>query len=194
LVLQVDNCAKDGKNKYIFAFAAHMVHWNWFNEVEIVSLIQGHTHDFIDGEFVIWSKEEGKFNILSFYEMGKFIERIFKKKKTMFSVIRKIYDWTAYLDPTLTDFLQYSEARIFRFYKNKEYKVVIMYKTNILETNWREFQTEPSSKQFGIQVCTFFQQFPPQPLVPESLKQTVVDNFATFSSLQIYYNSVDQSF
>jgi hypothetical protein len=45
LVLQIDNCAKDGKNKYIFAFAAHMVYWGWFEEVLIVSLIQGHTHD-----------------------------------------------------------------------------------------------------------------------------------------------------
>jgi adenylate cyclase class IV len=61
-------------------------------------------------------------------------------------VIRKIYDWTVYFDSTLTNFSQHSEARIFRFYKNKEDKVVMMYKTNILENNWRGFQTELSSK------------------------------------------------
>jgi hypothetical protein len=104
-----------------------------------------------------------------------------------------MYDWTAYFDSTLTDFSQYSEARIFRFYKNKENKVVMMYKTNILENNWRGFQTKPSSKHYGIQICTFFQQIS-QPLVSESLNQTVVDNFAIFVSLQTYYNSVDQSF
>jgi hypothetical protein len=146
-------------------------------------LIQRYTHNFIDGKFGIWSKEESKFSILSFYESERFISRIFKKKKTSFLVIRKMYDWTAYFDPTLTDFSQHSEARIFRFYKNKEDKVVIMYKTNILENNWREFQTELSSKHYGIQICTFFQQFSPQPLVSESLNQTVVDNFATFASL-----------
>ena len=32
LYLQVDNCAKNGKNSIIFAFAAHLVHWGWFKE------------------------------------------------------------------------------------------------------------------------------------------------------------------
>jgi hypothetical protein len=105
-----------------------------------------------------------------------------------------MYDWTVYFDSTLTDFSQHSEARIFRFYKNKENKVVIMYKTNILENNWRGFQTELSSKHYEIQICTFFQQFSPQLLVPESLNQIVVDNFATSASLQTYYSSTNQSF
>jgi hypothetical protein len=119
-------------------------------------LIQRHTHDFIDGKFGLWSKEESKFSIPSFYEIGRFISRIFKKKKILFSVIRKMYDWTTYFDLTLTDFSQHSEARIFRFYKNEEDKVVIIYKTNMLENNWRGFQTELSSKHYGIQICIFF--------------------------------------
>jgi hypothetical protein len=124
-------------------------------------LIQRYTHNFTDGKFGIWSKKESKFNIPSFYEIGRFISRIFKKKKTSFLVIRKMYDWTVYFDLTLTDFSQHSEARIFRFYKNKEDKVIIMYKTNILENNWRGFQTKPSLKYYGIQICTLFQQFSP---------------------------------
>ena len=55
LILQVDNCAKEGKNKTVFAFASHLVHFGWFKKVKIVSLIQGHTHDLIDQEFSVWS-------------------------------------------------------------------------------------------------------------------------------------------
>ena len=47
-----------GKNKTLYAFGAHLVHWNWFKEVLFVSLIQGHTHDLIDQEFSIWSMEK----------------------------------------------------------------------------------------------------------------------------------------
>ena len=79
LYLQVDNCAKNGRNRIIFAFAAHLVHWGWFKEVNIVALIQGHTHDLIDGEFGTWAKEEEKRCIMSLHNVGNFISFTFKK-------------------------------------------------------------------------------------------------------------------
>src|SRR5688572_5270398 len=77
LVLQVDNCAKEGKNKVMFAFAAHLVHFGWFKKVKIVSLIQGHTHDLIDQLFATWSIAERKQCIQSLCALSDFLARAY---------------------------------------------------------------------------------------------------------------------
>ena len=40
IILQIDNCAREGKNWEVFIFAAHLVYWGWCKEVIVASLIQ----------------------------------------------------------------------------------------------------------------------------------------------------------
>ena len=48
LVINTDNCAKDNKNIYVFAFFAFLVSIEWYKEVEWHSLQPGHSHYLAD--------------------------------------------------------------------------------------------------------------------------------------------------
>ena len=194
LYLQVDNCAKDGKNRIIFAFAAHLVHWGWFKEVNVVSLIQGHTHDLIDGEFGTWAKGEEKRRIMSLHDVGNFISFTFKKPNKYFSVVCKLYDWTTYFDSVLTEISGHTDARWFQFFKNASNEVVMVYKTNTEEVKFRGLNVEGIDRLHGIQLCTEFNQKAPHPIVPEPLKLEVVSGLANSTAFTTYYNTLDSFF
>jgi hypothetical protein len=44
LMLQMDNCWHDNKNKWFFGFFSHLVAFGWFDSVEIFYLRYGHFH------------------------------------------------------------------------------------------------------------------------------------------------------
>ena len=160
----------------------------------IISLIQGHTYDLIDGEFANWKEAECKWNITSFFQMTDFQSKAFKKKIAKFVVLRKLFDWTSYFEDTFTDFSQYSNARLFKFSKNESGKIVMMYKTNPLETEWRGFKAPNSTKEHGIQICKIFKQTPLHMIVPELISQNITKILTIFIPIIKYYNSLDSTF
>lgn len=46
--MQMDNCIRENKNRYVFSFAAMLVELGIVREVIIGFLLVGHTHDSID--------------------------------------------------------------------------------------------------------------------------------------------------
>ena len=55
LHVQLDNCAKDNKCRYVFCFWSLLVAKGIFKEVFVSFLMVGHTHDDIDASFGRWS-------------------------------------------------------------------------------------------------------------------------------------------
>lgn len=51
LYINLDNCVKDNKNNYIFAFVSVLIEKKWFSVIYIAFLPVGHTHDEVDGMF-----------------------------------------------------------------------------------------------------------------------------------------------
>ena len=51
LYIQVDNCARENKNQYLFAYLGLLVDWNVFKKIELNYLPVGHTHEDIDQMF-----------------------------------------------------------------------------------------------------------------------------------------------
>ena len=56
LFLQLDNSAKDNKNRYVMAFCSLLTARRIFKEVTVGFLIVGHTHEDIDAHFSYLSK------------------------------------------------------------------------------------------------------------------------------------------
>ena len=56
LFLQLDNSAKDNKNRYVMAFCSLLTAKRVFKEVTVGFLIVGHTHEHIDAHFSYLSK------------------------------------------------------------------------------------------------------------------------------------------
>jgi hypothetical protein len=57
LLLQMDNCIKDNKNRHLLTFLSLLTIRDVFEEVKLGFLIVGHTHEDIDGCFGYLSKK-----------------------------------------------------------------------------------------------------------------------------------------
>ena len=55
LRVQLNNCAKNNKSRYVFAYWSFFVEKGIFKEVFVSFLLVGHTHDDIDASFGRWS-------------------------------------------------------------------------------------------------------------------------------------------
>ena len=194
LFIQVDNCVKDGKNKTLYAFAAHLVYWNWFKEVQFISLIQGHTHDLIDAEFSKWSLGERKRPIKSLPKLNYFLESSYKKNNCSYSVIRRLYDWTSYFNNVLVDISQFTSYRLFKIFRNDSNNILMMVKKNVLDQNWSGFSLSNSSEQYGITLCTSYLQIPPPLLSPNPLPLEIISPLSTSELITKYYDSEDSAF
>ena len=49
----MDNCARENKNKYVFAFCSYLINSEFFKRIEISFLPVGHTHEDIDQLFSV---------------------------------------------------------------------------------------------------------------------------------------------
>jgi len=194
LIIQVDNCVKDGKNKVLYAFGAHLVHWNWFKEVLFVSLIQGHTHDLIDAEFSTWSLGERKRSILSLPKLDTFIKTSYLTSKASYSIVRKVYDWSTYFSNVLVHFSSFSSYRLFKIYKNNLNKVIMMVKKNVLDSDWSGFSFPDSNEQNEITLCTSYLQTSPSSISPLPISEDITNSLATHNCFKSYYNHEDISF
>ena len=50
--VQLDNCAKDNKSRYVFVYWSLLVAKGIFKEVFVSFLLVGHAHNDIDGEYI----------------------------------------------------------------------------------------------------------------------------------------------
>jgi hypothetical protein len=108
--MQVDNSWKDNKNRYVFAFAAHLVHLKIFMEVTIICLIQGHTHEDVDQMFSNWSEPKTLYRflpniyfsrsklyshwpLLSIPDIPAFVERAYSKDRPSVRNLTCVWDW-----------------------------------------------------------------------------------------------------
>ena len=73
-------------------------------------------------------------------------------------------------------------------------EVVMMYKTNPLETEWRGFKAPNSTKEHRIQICKIFKQTPLHMIVPEPISQNITKIIISFIPIIKYYNSLDSTF
>jgi hypothetical protein len=48
LMLQIDNCWRDNKNKYFLGFLAEIIAEKWFTSIEVYYLRPGHSHEMVD--------------------------------------------------------------------------------------------------------------------------------------------------
>ncbi len=57
LLLQMDNCVKDNKNRHMLEFLSLLLAKKVFEEVQLELLVVGHTHEDIDKSFSYLSKK-----------------------------------------------------------------------------------------------------------------------------------------
>ncbi len=93
LYIQADNCFRENKNRYLFAYAESMVAWKLFDEVEVAFLPKGHTHEDIDQSFSTTSKALAHENAVTLQDMHEVLRKVYNKN-TQVSHIKHIINWS----------------------------------------------------------------------------------------------------
>ena len=105
LRIQADNCSRENKNKYMFAFCACLVALGHFREVQLSFFIVGHTHNDIDLRFNVISNILKRQDILSLKQMLAQVETGVRGRDVAFisvELLENIWNWSGLLRTTYT--------------------------------------------------------------------------------------------
>ena len=79
IFVQMDNCAGDNKNKFVFGYFASLVANGTFDTVVVSFLLVGHTHEDVDQIFSIIAKKLRKHASITLTEFDKLLRKALKK-------------------------------------------------------------------------------------------------------------------
>ena len=96
LYLQMDNCCRENKNKFVFAFCCLLVELKVFKKIKLGFLMVGHTHEDIDQLFSRFPL--GWNPAMTVPELIEHFEESFTPKPTSVTV-NKLFDISAWLTP-----------------------------------------------------------------------------------------------
>ena len=178
LILHMDNCFKENKNMFVFAFCVLLVEKDIFQQVEMHFLPPGHTHDSNDACFVPVAKGEKKFNCFTPEDFDEFAKQCFKNydRKPNLQLIQNIYDWKAWLQPYIRDLSGHSKARSFLFKKNQN-EGVMFCKESALHPDWIGYE---GSTQNGFQFLIDRPGGFPSKLIPKPIPKQFLQNNILF--------------
>ncbi|KAG2370876.1 hypothetical protein C9374_001392 [Naegleria lovaniensis] len=134
LFVQADNCAKEAKNKYSIAFLAMLVHYGWFEEIFISTMIVGHTHADIDQMFSTYAKNLHQKDDRGVVETPQnFIDKIETwycdgSTRPKASFLQRMFDWSTFFDGVVMNFEGISNYHGFRIFQTKEGHVALQVK------------------------------------------------------------------
>ena len=130
LWIQMDNCAKENKNRWFFAFCCLLIHWNWFCCVQLSFLPPGHSHSFVDQMFSTRQKQLQSNNVPSIPALIEFVNHIHGENpmKPTQSFLPKVYNWAGWMGPYLCNLEGHSSPHVFKFEKHSDGKVAMMHK------------------------------------------------------------------
>ena len=120
LFLQLDNSAKDNKNRYIMAFCSLLTARRVFKEVTVGFLIVGHTHEDINAHFSYLSK---LLKMKNTYVLADLMKAFMDSQKTtafILELVQEVADFKKFLQGYQHDgankLIELREMHLFKFY------------------------------------------------------------------------------
>jgi hypothetical protein len=94
--VQMDNAARDNKNRFVFCFWSLFFAKGIFREVYMIFMLVGHTYDYIDALFGRWSMSLKKEIFQTFpLLMKSFMD--FESVPTIFHFIEEVFDFKGFI-------------------------------------------------------------------------------------------------
>ncbi|KXJ07141.1 hypothetical protein AC249_AIPGENE5999 [Exaiptasia diaphana] len=135
LLLQMDNCYRECKNKYIMAFASHLVEIKMFKEVHISYLMVGHAHEDVDQFFSRISVKLRNKDVMTLPELHNTIATSYKPTPESCD-IDVMFDISGWLKPHIIKPLKnHVFPHSFKYYLGENGKAFLLYK------NWADDET-----------------------------------------------------
>lgn len=196
LMLQMDNCWRDNKNKWFFGFMAKLVDMNWFHSVEIYYLSPGHSHAMVDREcfkplgrharalYSYWTPDEFWTNFVS-----RAFRRTLKRLSTLAYVA--VWDWKDWMEPYLRNMRWHSFQRAFLIHK-EDNKVQLRFKASILRADWRGLKNAPEN---GLEILRDIPENEiPTVIAPTPLLDEEFDDLFTLSNMPSHIQTFWETF
>ena len=155
LTVQFDNCARDNKNRWFFAFFGLLIHHGkiyfhlflspfslslgWFSSVEIYYLMPGHSHDMVDRECFAPVGHDFR-KQASFWtpeDFPSFLNKAWQcrhHQPTIESHVA-VCDWKSFLHDHLRVMRYHSHQRAFLMKKEGD-RITFYYKASVLHIHW----------------------------------------------------------
>jgi hypothetical protein len=195
LMLQMDNCWRDNKNKWFFGFLAQLIDMNWFDSVEIYYLSPGHSHAMVDRECF---KALGRHAraIYSYWTPDAFwtgfVVKAFrhtrKKLRTLSNVV--VWNWKEWLEPNLRHMKFHSFQRAFLLQK-EDGLPVLRFKANSLKNNWRGLKSAPEN---GLRILRLPENSEPEVILPTPLPDEEFVDIQNLSGMPAHIQTYWESF
>ena len=139
LYLQMDNCARENKNRHHLAFCHVLVEKRWFKDIFVTFLPTGHTHEDIDRMFRRYHdlrKCEDCDTASDFIAL--WVTEAYRTCIPKVKYVTRRYDWKAWLDPHLHDMGQHSFFRAFHFFRDANCNDLVVFKVkrSPLDDTW----------------------------------------------------------
>ena len=139
LHVQLDNCAKDNKCRYVFCFWSLLVAKGIFKEVFVSFLMVGHTHDDIDASFGRWSMKlhEEDFPTIPLL-MKSYMD--LDNVPVIPHLIEEVPDFKSFIKPFILKggdrLVGHTKAQQFRFYMRDDGQPAMQFKILCTSPNW----------------------------------------------------------
>ena len=151
LFLQLDNSAKDNKNRYVMAFCSLLTARRVFKEVTVGFLIVGHTHEDIDAHFSYLSK---LLKMKNMYVLANLMKAFMDSQKTTAFIpelVQEVADFKKFLHGYQHDgankLIGLGEMHLFKFYVEEKGD----------DMGWPVMRYKVRSQILCIFICLFFE-------------------------------------
>ncbi|XP_072019537.1 uncharacterized protein [Amphiura filiformis] len=125
LYLQLDNCVRENKNRFMFAMCCMLVELQIFRKIKMSFLPVGHTHEDIDQFFSRIAQYLRKRNVQTIVKLLRLIKEAYKKLKTTTERLKNMFNIRDWLMPSIAPMRHHTQHHVFRFTLNEQGKAVM---------------------------------------------------------------------
>ena len=114
LMVQMDNCCRENKNKFYLGMMALLVKLGHFREVYVSFLITGHTHEDIDARFGHISQALRENDAITLPALMDVINKACPEKKMLAALLKHVFDISNWLLPCLNKLNHITQPHMIR--------------------------------------------------------------------------------
>ncbi len=133
--IQVDNCTKENKNRYMFSYIESLLRWKLFDEVMVSFLPVGHTHEDIDQTFSRTSDRLRCNDAITLSDLHAELRQVYNDQ-TSVGAMKNVVNWSGLCEKEkcLTNIKNFSKYRYFKFYRRESSEsICCMIRVNVTD-------------------------------------------------------------
>ncbi|XP_061171052.1 uncharacterized protein LOC133180592 [Saccostrea echinata] len=137
LYIQMDNCARENKNRYLLGFMCYLVEIGLFRKIKISFLMVGHTHEDIDQVFSKFSHWLGRHAAMTLMKLMNGFEACYTPGPHSIKTNR-VYNITEWITPFLNTIKNHSKPHVFKILQDETGKAKLYWKKWSTDKEWTD--------------------------------------------------------